>query len=184
MIIKTYEFKIDDVVDGIKQDVALKKYESASQFIYYSELKKDLLKNGCKEYFVKLDDLVYQLVKENNIKEGVVFCNSKHTTSSIFINHFEAGILSDLLDYFKAVYPSQKKYRHNEWDFEFKNADAHLKSIELGKGATVIVKNRELILEDFENIIYAEFDYRPLKSFSITILGEQSDNENVETDHF
>lgn len=167
-MIKIYDFNVDEIITFYKNEVFLGKIDNLSQYVYYSENKKD----SEKQYFVRLDNVVNEKIKECGIKNGLIVCNSKHTTSSVFVNHFEQGILFDVLDTLKTMYPPQKKYRHNIWDFEYKNADAHLKSISLGKGATVFVKDGEMILGDFENVIYAEFDHRPMKSFNLIIIGE------------
>ncbi len=123
-------------------------------------------------YYLNIDNCVREFVKENNMKNGIIICSSKHTTSSIYVNHFEKGLLFDLNQTLEASYPAKKKYQHNLWDDVYKNADAHLKAIHLGKSVSILVKDGELVLGDFENIIYAEFDERPGKSFAVTLLGE------------
>lgn len=174
MIIKTYEVTIDEIIEKYRKEA----YDNSADISNYvwnfdKKLKKNTGERNTKEYFVKLDDYVDRIIKENNFAEGMVICSSQHTTSGIFVNHFEEGLLYDLLTHLDYTYPSDKpnKYKHNIWDCEYKNAHAHLKAISLSKSATIIVKDGQLILGDFENIIYAEFDFRPQKSISITLIG-------------
>ncbi|MDE6201288.1 MAG: secondary thiamine-phosphate synthase enzyme YjbQ [Clostridiales bacterium] len=171
-MIKIIDYVIDDIVKQYQNDVYNKKIDDISQVVYPSTNKKDKLGEWVRQYFVKLDSVIQDAVKQSGVKTGVVILGSKHTTSSVYVNHFEPGMLYDVLENYDKMFPVQKKYRHNEWDFEYKNGAAHLKSIALGKGSTVFIKNGDLVLGDFENIIYAEFDYRPLKSFNIVIMGE------------
>jgi thiamine phosphate synthase YjbQ (UPF0047 family) len=42
----------------------------------------------------------------------------------------------------------------------------------MGKSATVIISEGDLVLGDFENIIYAVFDKRAGKSINIAVFGE------------
>ncbi len=176
MINKIYDLTIDEIIEKYKKDLR-KRDDLAnakeSQFLFYSSDKKDrIAQGGVREFFVNLDSFAKELIQQSGLKNGIMVCSSKHTTSSIYVNHFEEGIMNDLLDYLSGQYPVGKKYQHNVWDNVYKNADAHFKAVHLGKSATVIIKDGEPILGDFENIIYAEFDYRKSKSINIALFGE------------
>lgn len=167
------DFKIEDVISKYEKELRMDGIMDTSEVIYNSENKKDVSKDGrVRCFFVNLDNLVREIIKKNEIKSGFVVCSSKHTTSSVYVNHFEPGAMNDLLDLLRDLYPANKKYKHNEWDYEYKNGDAHLKAIQMGKSATVIISDGELVLGDFENIIYAEFDKRAGKSINIAVFGE------------
>ena len=171
MIIK--DFKIDDVISKYEKQLRMDGITDTSEVIYYSENKKDISKDGrVRCFFVNLDNLVREIIEENGIKSGFVVCSSKHTTSSVYVNHFEQGVMNDMLDVLRELYPVNKKYKHNEWDYEYKNGDAHLKAVQMGKSATVIISDGLLVLGDFENIIYAEFDKREGKAINIAVFGE------------
>lgn len=167
MINVTHEFVADKLASKYQKE-ALAEGQDVELFVFRPNGKKTLHS----VYYLNVDNCVRQLVKENNMKNGIVICSSKHTTSSLYVNHFEKGLLVDLNNDLEASYPAKKKYEHNLWDDVYKNADAHLKAIHLGKSVSVLVKDGELVLGDFENIIYAEFDERPGKSFTVTLLGE------------
>ena len=173
MINKICDIIIDDVINNYKKSLRIEDADE-SQLIYYSPNKKDKTTNGgMRQFFVNIDELIRDEIKACGLKNGFVICGSKHTTSSVYVNHFEPGLMDDILDNLRNLYPSTKKYQHNIWDYEYKNADAHLKAIQLGKSATVIVKNGDLVLGDFEDVIYAEFDYRPGKAINISLFGEE-----------
>ena len=173
MINRICDFNIDEIIEAYKKTSKIEGSDE-SELIYYSPNKKDKNADGStRQFFVNLDNVVRDLVKKYNLKNGFVVCGSKHTTSSVYINHFEHGLMNDELEFLRTLYPLSKKYQHNIWDFEYKNADAHLKAIHLGKSATVIVQNGELVLGDFENIIYVEFDHRRGKAINISLFGEE-----------
>ena len=125
---------------------------------------------------------------------GFVICKSDHTTSSVFISRFHRDTLQPLSDAFKKAFPySPKKYKHNIWDHKYKNANSHLKSVFSGNGnitactdgfnpisvakstyATksfiIPVQNGKLLLPPGDDVINAEFDYRPDKTFMIALF--------------
>lgn len=172
MINKIIEISIDEVLAKYKEET-YKSGENMSQFLFESTNKKDLNKDKqSRIFFVNLDNFVREQIKLAGLKNGVIICTSKHTTSSVYVNHFEVGVMNDLNESLRVEYPVNKKYEHNIWDNEYKNADAHLKAIHIGKGQSVLVKDGEMILGDFENLIYAEFDARPGKSFALLLMGE------------
>lgn len=167
MINVTKEFVADKLVENYEKQARADGLE-IEQFVFRPGNKKV----PHSTYFLNVDNCIREFIKENNMKNGVIVCSSRHTTSSVYVNHFERGLLVDLNNLLTETYPAKKKYEHNLWDDVYKNADAHLKAIYLGKSVTVMVIDGELVLGDFENIIYAEFDERPGKSFAVTLIGE------------
>lgn len=172
-----YKFKISDVIETYKKriresvdkDTEMYNYTTA---VYEPPVEKKSDVKG-RNLFVNLDPLVGSLIKKDNIRKGYVVCSSNHTTSGVYVNHFEMGIMDDLSKYLTKTYPfSPDKYKHNVWDHTFVNADAHLKAMNVGKSAMVLIIDGKLQLGKFEDIIYAEFDYRPDKTFTVALFGE------------
>lgn len=172
MINQTFTIVADELVLKYKKDSLAEGWD-LHEFVFTSDNKKDLNKDNLpRVFFLNIDNCVREIVEKYNLKNGFVIVSSKHTTSSCFVNHFEKGLLNDLSNELREDYPAKKKWEHNIWDSVYQNADAHLKAIHFGKSATVIVQDGKLLLGDFENMIYAEFDSRPGKSFTVSIFGE------------
>ena len=153
-----------------------------------------------KEIYVNINPLITALIEkeseESSIKDmsGFVICKSDHTTSSVFISSFNEETLLPLSNALKKAYPySPKKYKHNIWDHKYKNANAHLKSVFTGNGNITactegftpisIAKSGygtkscvipfckgKLLLPPGDDVINAEFDYRPDKTFMIALF--------------
>lgn len=175
-----YKFKISDVIETYKKRIreSVDKETEAYNYttaIYEPPVEKKTDVKG-RTVFVNLNALVNSLIKKDNIKMGYVVCASNHTTSGVYVNHFETGIMEDLNAYLNKEHPfTPSKYKHNIWDHTFVNADAHLKAMDVGKSATVLIIDGKLQLGKFEDIIYAEFDYRPDKTFTVALFGGEDE---------
>lgn len=150
-----------------------------------------------KEVYINLNPLINDLIKKQNIEKGFIICTSDHTTASVFINHFQKENLYLLSKALKKSYPyTPKKYKHNIWDHKYKNANAHLKSVFTGNGnlaactatldviaaakspaitksCVALILDGKLHLNPCDDIINAEFDYRPDKTFTIAFFTEE-----------
>lgn len=172
-----YKFKISDLIDTYQKRIRERSDKTDyTTAIYEPKGQKKLPGYDFgRVLYINLDQLVSSLIQRHNLKNGFVICASDHTTSAIYVNHFEPGIMEDLNKYLSAEFPhNPAKYKHNIWDNVFKNADGHLKSMMMGKSATVLVTEGKLHLGKFEDIIYAEFDYRPDKTFTIALFDGES----------
>ena len=176
-IIRT--FQIADVAEKYKRLARSNSNDEAS----YQELLKSLVYYPPKEYadndkkchrafFVNLNRFLNTFIQVNGIKNGYLICCSDHTTASVYVNHFETGIMEDLTNYLCKEFPyTPEKYKHNIWDSKDLNADAHLKAMTIGKSATVIIKDGVLVLGKYEDVIFAEFDRRDDKTFTVALFG-------------
>ena len=175
-----YKFKISDVIETYERRIresSSKDSYSYTTAIYEPKSKKTAVKTQWgrnRTLFVNLNALVANLIKKDGIDTGYVICASNHTTSGVYVNHFEPGIMEDLNTYLEKEHPfTPKKYLHNIWDHKSINGDAHLKAMDVGKSTSVLIVDGKLQLGKFEDIIYAEFDYRPDKTFTISIYGDK-----------
>lgn len=151
----------------------------------YQELLKSLIYYPPKEYgdndrksqrlfFVNLNRFLNSFIQVNGVKNGYLVCCSDHTTASVYVNHFETGIMEDLTRYLCEEFPYEPaKYKHNLWDTKDLNADAHLKAMTIGKSSTVIIKDGALVLGKYEDVIFAEYDRRDDKTFTVALFGTE-----------
>ena len=71
---------------------------------------------------------------ESGLRKGLVNIYSKHSTSAIFINENESGLLEDYQNLIKSLIPTGNNYKHDRID---NNADSHLRSFIIGNNETI-----------------------------------------------
>lgn len=113
---------------------------------------------------------IEKVLKESNIKEGILLCNAMHITSSIFINDDESGLHYDFEVFLERLAPEKpyNQYRHNTYE---DNADAHLKRTIMGREVVVAVTAGKLDFGPWEQIFYGEFDGKRRKRVLVKIIG-------------
>ena len=107
--------------------------------------------------FINITPQIISVLKESNIKEGLLLCNAMHITSSVFINDDESGLHSDFEKWLEKLAPEKpyNQYAHNGFE---DNADAHLKRTVMGREVVIAITKGELDLGPWEQIFYGEFD--------------------------
>lgn len=176
------------IIKTIKVNEIVQKYESLARsdshdeetrqnklkyLLYYPPKKyADTDKKTQRLFFINLNGYLEAFIRVNNIKNGYLICSSDHTTASVYVNHFDPGIMEDLTRYLCKEFPYKpSNYKHNIWDSKDLNADAHLKAMTIGKSTTVIIKDGKLVLGKYEDVIFAEFDRRDDKTFTVALFG-------------
>jgi len=71
---------------------------------------------------------------ESGLRKGLVNIYSKHSTSAIFINENESGLLEDYQNLIESLIPTGNNYKHNRID---NNADSHLRSFIIGNNEQI-----------------------------------------------
>ncbi len=137
--------------------------------------KKHLVINTEKRIdFVNLTEKVREVVKESEIREGIVLINPMHITASVFINDNERGLLYDFREWLERLAPMNlddlEKYKHNLTGED--NAYAHLWRTIMGRETIVSVSEGDLELGTWEAIFYGEFDGQRKKRILVKILGQ------------
>jgi len=95
-----------------------------------------------------------EVLKESNIKNGVMTIFVPHTTAGITINeNTDPDVASDMLEGLEKLIPYYNNYKHVEG-----NSAAHLKSSIMGSSVSVIVQNGKLQLGSWQGIYFCEFD--------------------------
>ena len=121
--------------------------------------------------FINITPEIEKLLKESNIKEGLILINAMHITASVFINDDEQGLHMDFEEWLEGLAPEKpySKYRHNGFE---DNADAHLKRTIMGREVVVAVTGGKLDFGPWEQIFYGEFDGKRKKRVLVKIIGE------------
>lgn len=134
--------------------------------------------------FCNITKDVQDVVKENNIRNGIITIRTLHTTSSIYINEGESGLLKDTTAFLSKMIPEDSFYHHDDFsvrkidqDDEYKdrkNGFAHLKALLLGHHVTLAVVDSQLTLGRWQSILFLEFDGpRKDRKFEILIYDEE-----------
>lgn len=105
--------------------------------------------------FVNIDGPVRGLLRDTDLKNGLLHLHVPHTTAGITINeNADPDVLHDLdLALDRAVPWRAAGYRHGEG-----NSAAHLKASMMGAGLTLIVKEGAVQLGVWQSVFFCEFD--------------------------
>jgi len=128
---------------------------------------------------IDITQQVSSAVYHSGVKNGLasVFC--RHTTAAVTINECEPGLSQhDIPKALEQIIPVGP-YQHDKTAAghtmvgERANGRAHLQSIILSSNQTIPIKDGELALGRWQNIIFMELDGpRPQREFMIQIIGE------------
>ena len=123
---------------------------------------------------VDLTKTVMEFVRKFNIREGLVSLWSMHTTCTLFINEFQAALLTDIKRFLEQMVARDAEYMHNDpqhSDCDRMNADSHLRAMVLGHNLTLQVSGGEVVLGQWQRILMAELDGPRARSLRIQIFG-------------
>jgi secondary thiamine-phosphate synthase enzyme len=118
--------------------------------------------------FYDLTKLVKKKVHEKRIDQGILTIRTFHTTTSVFINENEKGLLVDLKKNLLKRFPKDKFYHHDDFSKrkinrndkygDRRNGFAHLMSVAMGGDVTISIMNGKLNLGQWQSIFFADFD--------------------------
>jgi secondary thiamine-phosphate synthase enzyme len=122
-----------------------------------------------KSDLINISGEVEGAVRESGIKEGMALVFTVHTTTGLFLNEAEGGLLDDIEKALNATVPSSGSYKHNRVD---NNAPSHIQSILLGASLTLPVEGGGLLLGTWQNVFLAERDGPRRRTVHIKVVGE------------
>ena len=118
---------------------------------------------------IDITDRVKDVVRDSGVKDGIAVVFTKHTTTSLILNEYEPGLVSDIEAFLTGLIP-ELDYKHDRID---NNADSHLRAVLLQSSLTIPVKDSLLDLGAWQSIILAELDGPRNRTVSVKILGEK-----------
>ncbi|KUK18072.1 MULTISPECIES: secondary thiamine-phosphate synthase enzyme YjbQ [Thermococcus] len=104
---------------------------------------------------IDITHLINQKIGDSRIKDGMALIFTQHTTTALFINENESGLLEDLREFLQNLIPKGKGYKHDRID---RNAHSHLRSIILNPSLAIPIKDGKLLLGTWQSVIFAELD--------------------------
>ena len=107
------------------------------------------------QQIIDITEEVKKIVKKSKAKEGFCYIYTPHATCAVMINeNWDKNIMLDILDSLESIVPAGK-WRHDSVD---NNGAAHIKSSIIGPSEVVPVKDSELLLGRWQDIMLADFD--------------------------
>ena len=103
---------------------------------------------------IDITDKVEKIVKESNIKDGLVLVFAPHSTAAILLTENEEGLKEDWLNFLKKLV-SCFDFQHNRVD---DNADSHILSGLVGQQRILPVKDGRIIRGTWQQIFLLELD--------------------------
>jgi len=111
---------------------------------------------------------IVELIRENNVQNGLVVIFCPHTTAGITINeNADSDVQTDLLLGLAKAFLDRSEFLHYEG-----NSAAHLKSTCVGVNQTIIVSAGRLLLGTWQGIYFCEFDGPRQRRFYAKLIKE------------
>ncbi|MCS7168523.1 MAG: secondary thiamine-phosphate synthase enzyme YjbQ [Gemmatales bacterium] len=118
-----------------------------------------------------LTKTVAEIVRRSGVNNGIVNVFCVGSTFAVGTIEFEPGLRKDLPEILDKLIPPGRHYGH-EQTWHDGNAHAHLQATLLGPSLTVPIRDGQLQLGTWQQIICLECDIRPRRrNLVVTVLG-------------
>ena len=128
--------------------------------------------------FINITEKVNEIVKNSNVKEGVVTIFSKHTTTGIRINENEERLFMDIKIFLEKIASTSNKYLHDDIELrncpknERINGHANIKSLILNSSEIIPIVNNEMVLGKWQSIFFIELDGKRNREVIVQTIGK------------
>ncbi|MBE9547255.1 MAG: YjbQ family protein [Proteobacteria bacterium] len=117
-------------------------------------MKQFTVKTGARSEMTDITDRVRDVLRESEIKSGICYVFTPHTTAAITINeNADPDVPRDIIMEMDKVIPLNDNYRHIEG-----NSAAHIKASLIGASEMVFIEDGKLVLGTWQSIFFCEFD--------------------------
>ena len=140
-----------------------------------TKLETLAVKTEKKQQLINITASVREVVEQAGFKEGVIGLFSQHTTATLLVSEFQAALLEDVSGFLKRIVEEDRPYKHNLPEFSDctrQNAASHLRSMLFHNSVMLPVSGGELVLGQFQSVIFAEMDGPRERSLKVQFLGE------------
>jgi secondary thiamine-phosphate synthase enzyme len=120
--------------------------------------------------YINITDEVEQVVRNSDVREGMVLVSAMHITAGVYVNDAESGLIADIDEWLEGLAPFRQDYRHHQTGET--NGDSHLKSLIIHHEVIVPITEGKLDLGPWQQVYYAEFDGQRRKRLIIKVMGE------------
>jgi len=101
---------------------------------------------------INITKKVREILDKSKITNGQALVFYQHTTGSVLVGEFEAGIVADLSDMFERIAPSSYAYKHHIRGVDF-NGHAHCRAAIMPTQVTIPVLNGKLAMGTYQDVI-------------------------------
>jgi secondary thiamine-phosphate synthase enzyme len=121
---------------------------------------------------INITSMMHKAVQKSGLKSGTVTAFIAGSTAGLTTLEYEPGLLKDLPQLMEKLIPSNKSYHHDE-TWHDGNGFSHLRSALMGTDLTVPFVNANLLLGQWQQVTFCEFDNRPRsRKVIFQIIGE------------
>jgi secondary thiamine-phosphate synthase enzyme len=115
---------------------------------------------------------VKEAVKKSEVKDGICIISCPGSTIGITTIENEPQLLKDFKELMEKLVPSDKRYHHDSVWGEA-NGFSHLRSSLIKPFLTVPVENGKLVLGQWQQIVFVDFDNRPReREILVKVIGK------------
>ena len=134
----------------------------------FPDMHKITFSTSKSQEVIDITSKIKSVIEDSNVKEGLCFVYTPHTTAALIINeNWDPNIGNDLLLALSHMVP-KLPYKHDLVD---KNASAHIKSMLLGPSETLLFKEKKLFLGKWQAVMFCEFDGPRERSVIVELRG-------------
>ena len=105
---------------------------------------------------------VAEIVKKSKTKQGICLISCPGSTCGISTIEYEPNLIKDFKEFLEKLAPSDKDYHHDKTWGE-KNGQSHLLSALIKPFLAVPVEDGKLLLGQWQQIVFCDFDSRARK---------------------
>ena len=126
--------------------------------------------------FVDLNRLLAERVRALGLRDGVLYLQTRHTTTGLVLNENEPLLLGDLQRTLERLVPERSDYAHDDIERrgmpkdEPRNAAAHCRALLLPASQCLIVRSGELQLGRWQSLFLVELDGPRRRSIALAAI--------------
>jgi len=112
--------------------------------------------------FIDITERLESLIKDVN--EGHIVVLTQHTTTGLWINEAEEGLIKDMKRKLEEFAPTEHYYEHDDFkkrkclEDERRNGFSHLRTIFFNSSIAIPVKSGKLMLGKYQSVFFVELD--------------------------
>lgn len=119
---------------------------------------------------------VAEIVEKSQVRMGVVYVITRHTTTGIMVNENLECLEDDILGQLGKQFPEDGDYYHarflDDYGAMAGNPTGHLKAMVSGNHCVMPVEDGKLVSGSAQEIYLAEFDGPQERTVSVIVMGE------------
>ncbi|MBO3800524.1 MAG: YjbQ family protein [Candidatus Brockarchaeota archaeon] len=121
---------------------------------------------------VDITDEIERIILKAGIKNGIVNIFVPGSTGAVTTIEYEPGLLKDLPNTLERIAPKNAYYEHEKM-WHDGNGHSHVRASIIGPSITIPVKDGNLRLGTWQQLVFLELDVRPRnRTLIVTCLGE------------